>query len=311
MNQLQQGAISQSEGAAMEFETLVLAIRPELHRYCARMTGSVIDGEDVVQETLVKAFAALKLNPPIPNLRAWLFRIAHNASIDYTRDYARRFSDPLDDYPELPSPFSELDARVAAEASLRLFVGLPPAQRAAVILKDVLGYTVEEIAEILGRSVAMVKGVLHRGRASLRMAIEDPARETAGLDGPQSALLKEYVRHFNAREFDRLREMLARDVSLDVVGVAKAKGAVDTGQYFGRYSNIYDWSARVGMVDGRPAVLVFSPKAWRKELGSMPKYFVDVEWEGSKIARIKDFRYVPYIMVDATAQVTVGQGDKW
>lgn len=263
-----------------------------------------------MQETLAKAFVALKLNPPIPNLHAWLFRIAHNASIDYPRDYARRFSNSLDDYHELPSAVSELDARVAAEAGLRLFVGLPPAQRASVILKDVLGYTVEEIAEILGKSMAMVKGVLHRVRAPLRMGIEDPARETAVLDGPQSVLLKEYVRHFNAREFDRLREMLARDVTLGVVGVTTAKGAVDTAQYFGRYSNIYDWSARVGMVDGRPVVLVFPSEARHKEFGPTPKYFVDLEWDGSKIARIKDFRYVPYIMVDATTQVAVEKGDK-
>ncbi|MBB5060162.1 RNA polymerase sigma-70 factor (ECF subfamily) [Granulicella aggregans] len=296
MNQLQQEAAMESDGTATEFEALVLAIRPQLHRYCARMTGSVIDGEDVVQETLTKAFAALKQNVPIPNLRAWLFRIAHNASIDYTRNYARRFSDPLEDYPELSSPTSELDARVAAEAGLRLFVGLPPAQRAAVILKDVLGYTVEEIAEILGKSVAMVKGVLHRGRAALRLAIEDPARETARMDGLQAARLEEYVRHFNAREFDSLRDMLARDVTLDVVGVTKTNGAVDTGQYFGRYSNIYDWSARTGVVDGRPAVMIFSAKAGHPELEPVPRYFVVVEWEKSKIARIKDFRYVPYIM---------------
>jgi RNA polymerase sigma-70 factor, ECF subfamily len=286
----------ESEDTATEFETLILAIRPELHRYCARMTGSVIDGEDVVQETLTKAFAALKQNVLIPNLRAWLFRIAHNASVDYTRDYARSFSDPLEDYPELSSPVLELDAHMAAEAGLRFFVGLPPAQRAAVILKDILGYTVEEIAEVLGKSVAMVKGVLHRGRAALRLAIEDPAREKAQLDGLQAARLEEYVRHFNAREFDRLREMLARDVTLDVVGVTKAKGAIDTGQYFGRYSNIYDWSAKPGLVEGRPALLIFSAEAGHPELESVPKYFVVVEWEASKIARIKDFRYVPYIM---------------
>jgi RNA polymerase sigma-70 factor, ECF subfamily len=301
MSQLQQGTVTENEDTAREFEALVQAIRPELHRYCARMTGSVIDGEDVVQETLAKAFSALRHDAAIPNLRAWLFRVAHNEAVDYTRDYARRFAEPLEDYPELSSPVSELDARVAAEVSLRLFVALPPAQRAAVILKDVLGYTVEEIAEILGKSVAMVKGVLHRGRAALRVAIEDPARETARLDRPQTALLEEYVQHFSAREFDRLREMLARDAIVDVVGVTKAKGTVDTRCYFGRYANLYDWSPRPGLVDGRPAVLVFSaeagyPEAGHPEFESVPKYFVLVEWEGSKIARIRDFRHVPYIM---------------
>src|SRR5690349_20808880 len=91
MSGIQAEAAGESRGSRAEFERLIGEIRPELHRYCARMTGSVIDGEDVVQETLTKAFTALSESPSVPNLRAWLFRIAHNKAVDYTRDYARRF----------------------------------------------------------------------------------------------------------------------------------------------------------------------------------------------------------------------------
>jgi RNA polymerase sigma-70 factor (ECF subfamily) len=76
------------EGAA-ELAALAVALRPKLHRYCARMTGSRIDGEDVVQDALLKAFAALAKVGSTSNPEAWLFRIAHNASLDFLRRRAR------------------------------------------------------------------------------------------------------------------------------------------------------------------------------------------------------------------------------
>src|SRR5690242_10144654 len=71
-----------SAQAPAEFEALIQDIRPELHRYCARMIGSVVDAEDLVQEALAKAYAALP-STSVANMRAWLFRIAHNKAIDY------------------------------------------------------------------------------------------------------------------------------------------------------------------------------------------------------------------------------------
>ncbi len=71
--------------ARAEFDELVSEIRPELHRYCARMTGSVIDGEDVVQDALAKAYNALATTSQVSNMRGWLFRIAHNKAIDHLR----------------------------------------------------------------------------------------------------------------------------------------------------------------------------------------------------------------------------------
>src|SRR5215468_10641521 len=76
--------------ARRRFMDLVAEVRPELHRYCARMTGSVFDGEDVVQETLAKAYYALAEMDSPPPLRPWLFRIAHNTAMDFLRRYERR-----------------------------------------------------------------------------------------------------------------------------------------------------------------------------------------------------------------------------
>src|SRR6266566_7091164 len=78
------------------FATLVAEIRPELHRYCARMTGSIADGEDVVQDTLARAYYALSELEELPPLRPWLFRIAHNRAIDFRRRYDQRMQRPLD-----------------------------------------------------------------------------------------------------------------------------------------------------------------------------------------------------------------------
>ena len=78
------------------FLALVSELRPELHRYCARMTGSIIDGEDIVQDTLARAYFALPELEELPPLRAWLFRIAHNRAVDFLRSYERRMSEPLD-----------------------------------------------------------------------------------------------------------------------------------------------------------------------------------------------------------------------
>src|ERR1700709_2557222 len=71
--------------AAVDFERLLVAMRPKLHRYCARMVGSVIDGEDVVQDALIKAVEAFASAEPIGNPEGWLFRIAHNTALDFLR----------------------------------------------------------------------------------------------------------------------------------------------------------------------------------------------------------------------------------
>jgi len=78
--------------AREEFLGLVNDVRPELHRYCARLTGSVIEGEDIVQDTLAKAFYAMSMAADIPPLRPWLFRIAHNAALDFLIAHSRSFA---------------------------------------------------------------------------------------------------------------------------------------------------------------------------------------------------------------------------
>src|SRR5688572_10609661 len=137
--------------ARENFLAMVDHIRPELHRYCARLTGSVIEGEDIVQEALAKAFYALSLRPDVPPLRPWLFRIAHNTAIDFLKSHGNKFTEVRADVVEVADLRSADEAPDPAtvRAALARFLVLPVSQRCAVVLKDVLGDSLEEIAETM------------------------------------------------------------------------------------------------------------------------------------------------------------------
>src|SRR5580658_1139439 len=79
--------------AREQFLAMVAGVRPELHRYCARLTGSVIEGEDIVQDTLARAIYALSLQAEVPPLRLWLFKIAHSAALDFLKSHAPKYTD--------------------------------------------------------------------------------------------------------------------------------------------------------------------------------------------------------------------------
>jgi RNA polymerase sigma factor (sigma-70 family) len=162
------------------FLASVATVRPDLHRYCARMTGSISDGEDVVQETLARAYYALSEVEEMPVLRPWLFQIAHRRALDHLRRYERRMGQPLDD--EIVRTTANgaegaedaLAREQALHVALAHFLELPATQRSCVILKDVLGHSADEIAELLNLTAAAVRSALHRGRESLRARGQAP-----------------------------------------------------------------------------------------------------------------------------------------
>src|SRR5262249_2531243 len=127
-------------------DQLLGELRPKVHRYCARMTGSVIDGEDVVQEAMLKAIEAFADAGSISNPESWLIRIAHNAAVDFLRRRTRQEVVRSDEDPDMIiDPSATLNDRQIVAASLRTFMRLPVAQRSTVILMDVLGYSLDEI----------------------------------------------------------------------------------------------------------------------------------------------------------------------
>src|ERR1700733_12801842 len=195
-----------------DFMELVGEIRPELHRYCARMTGSIFDGEDVVQETLAKAYYALGQMVRPPNLKPWLFRIAHNTAMDVIKRYDRQRVEPVADVPDRAQPEeSDVDPALV-EAALTVFAALPPAQRSAAILKDVLGQSLEETAHTMGATVGAVKASLSRARANIaRTPRARFAERPQPVVGETLATLRRYADLFNAHDWDRLRALLAAE----------------------------------------------------------------------------------------------------
>ena len=278
-----------------EFERLLAELRPRLHRYCARMTGSVIDGEDVLQETLVKAIEAFPHTGPLANVEGWLFRIAHNAALDFLRRRARRegVQDGDEALETIADPDSEIERRQAAAASLRTLMRLPVAQRSSVILMDVLGHSLEEISEVLESTVPAVKANLHRGRQRLvELAAEPDDRPPPVLAEADRQRLAAYVARFNARDFDALRAQLADDVKVEVVNRTRLSGRGEVGRYFGNYSQTDDWHLVPGLVEGRPAVVVLDPA----QPAGLPLYFMLIDWQDGRLLNVRDFRYARYVV---------------
>jgi RNA polymerase sigma-70 factor (ECF subfamily) len=258
------------------------------------MTGSVIDGEDVVQDALLKAIEAWPRTGPVANPEGWLFRIAHNAALDFLRRRARHAATHSDEEVEMiAAPANPLNDREIAAASLRTFMRLPVAQRGTVILRDVLGYSVEEVCDAMEGTVPAVKAALQRGRIRLRELAQEPDdRPPPVLAEPERARLVRYVERFNAHDFDAIRAMLADDVRLDLVNRAERKGRREVGEYFHRYALARDWLLAPGFVDRRPAILVFDPN----DRAARPWSFVLLQWIDDSVLNIRDFRFARYAL---------------
>lgn len=273
--------------AREQFLALVAPVRPELHRYCARLTGSVIEGEDIVQEALARAFYALSMSPEVPPLRPWLFRIAHNAALDFLKSHAHARTEPRADM-EAVVGFDERPDPAIVRAALARFLALPVTQRSAVILKDVLGHSLEETAETMGTTVLAVKSALVRGRARLLEATE----VEVATDLASRAQLDRYASLFNARDWDGLRSLVADDCRLDLVSKSQRRGK-EVRMYFGRYEK-EDVSLRVVRLEGQLALAAHVAGA------AGPSYFILLDWgEGGRVRSIRDFRYVPYVASEA------------
>ena len=280
-------------------ELLALAgeLRPDLHRYCARLMGSVIDGEDVVQDTLIRAFVALQDMEEAPPLRPWLFRIAHNRALDLLRSREVRMAEPIDAASEVadsiqPDPLEMLMREEAVKTAVSRFAELPALQRSVVILKDVLDESLIEIAALLDLTVDAVKGHLARGRAHLQ---EINAHAHPVLDArPASAAVARYAALFNQRDWDGLRALLADDVKLHQSSHPLRVGRADVGLFFTLYAKIDGVSLVPAWLEGREVIAVF-------ERGGDPKpsYIMRLEWRDGRISFIHDYRYVRYVTADA------------
>jgi RNA polymerase sigma-70 factor (ECF subfamily) len=278
---------------AAGLERLLAELRPKLHRYCARMVGSAIDGEDVVQDALLKAVQSFAAAGPIGNPEGWLFRIAHNTALDFLRRRSRQEGIRSGEEVEMiADPADTVESRQVAAASLRTFMRLPVAQRSSVILMDVLGCSLQEVCAVMDFSLPAAKAALHRGRTRLgELAGEPDDAPSAMLSQADRTRLGAYVDRFNARDFDAIRNMIAEDVRLDLVNKTRLNGKAEVSRYFGNYSKARDWHLAPGLVEGRPAILVFDPD----RPSARPAYFMLLQWSADKVAAIRDFRHASYV----------------
>jgi RNA polymerase sigma factor (sigma-70 family) len=293
-----------SSNAERRAELLALAgeLRPELHRYCARLMGSVIEGEDVVQDTLAKAFVALDGLAGTPPLRAWLFRIAHNRALDVLRGKAIRAAEPIEAAHNVvdqanPDPVEELMRQEAVSTAVSRFAELPILQRSVIILKDILDEPLAEIALLLDLTVDSVKAHLARGRARLR-EINAEASQLPEVKVPSAAVAR-YAALFNQRDWDGLRAMLADDVRLNQSTHPVRVGSADVGMFFSIYAKIDSIWLAPAWLEGREVIAVFESR-----LATKPSYFMWLEWRGNEITFIRDYKYVRYVMADAELTIS-------
>jgi RNA polymerase sigma-70 factor, ECF subfamily len=279
----------------LAFLQTITNLRPRLHRYCSRMTGSVLDGEDVVQEALFQAYRRLDRFDDSQPLAPWLFKIAHNRCIDFLRRRGvRRKAEAeaaMPDFvPAIDPPGPALNRAVE-----HLVLTLPPKERACVLLKDVFEHSLEEIADLVGSTVGAVKAALNRGRAKLSARPERSA-PPAPRDADAARILHLYVERFNRRDWDGLSELIAADARLEVAD--RFAGRLDESPYFGNYeSRTVPWRLAAGEVDGELAVIVLGREtnAW------VPRAAVRLELAECRIQRILDYGHCPWILPAATS----------
>jgi len=285
------------EARYLAFLETITQLRPRLHRYCARMTGSVMDGEDVVQDALFEAYRKLDQYDDSRPLAPWLFRIAHNRCIDFLRRRGVRVeAETAAMSPEYVMPANPPVLGVG-RAVEQLVMNLPPKERACVLLKDVFDYTLEEIAELVSSTVGGVKAALNRGRSKLA-ASPEPERSHREMNPELSRLLHLYVDRFNKRDWEGLRELVSADAQLRVAD--RFAGPIDESPYFGNYERQrVPWRLAVAEVDGELAVTVLRQHRdeWK------PDSVVRLEVIDQQIARILDFAHCPWVLPAATSVV--------
>jgi RNA polymerase sigma-70 factor (ECF subfamily) len=298
-------------------------LRPDLYRYCRHLTASPWDAEDLTQDTLARAFVTLaQLGQSPANPRAWLFRVASNLWIDWTR--RRRREQPL--RLESREPGAESDPRSAREAAGTLLGQLAPKERAAVVLKDVFGCSLEEVAETLATTVGAVKAALHRARGKL---IEPP---DAAPSAPPPAVLDAFCAAFNAGDLERLTALLLDTAQVEVVGATvrygqeEARRTVLRGMLFGvgrmvslaaeapdsRYAGVLQTPPRVQAYAHRGDWVLLHWYAHRE--GERVRAVSRIAVDGDGIAHLWNYFYSPELIAEVCSELGVASrtnGYRW
>jgi RNA polymerase sigma-70 factor, ECF subfamily len=299
---LPQTLLNAAGAARHELLAALEPLRPELYRYCRRLTGNVWDAEDLVQESLARAFSrAAQSHQPVRRPMAWLTRIATNAYLDSLRRPAPLPLDVPDRAAaQAPDPAEVRDALAEVTALL------PPQERAAVVLKEVFDLPLKEIAAMLSTSEGAVKAALHRGRGRLN----DPGRDAARSrrDAPDRAVLDALAEAFSAYDLDRMTELFLTGALSEVLGMVHEDGrdriAAGSLHHTLYVESDVRWRAEIRELDDEPLVLMWATPTD----GSGTEALEDVlrvESADGRISRLRWYYFCPETLSDVGERLGV------
>jgi RNA polymerase sigma-70 factor (ECF subfamily) len=249
-------------GDERAFRELIEPYRRGLLVHAYRMLGSLDDAEDVTQEALLRVWKALERFEPRASLMTWVFRITTNACLDEIERRPRR-PEPVEPFPDelrgeadalIYEPAARYALREGMELALLAAIQLLPGrQRAVLILRDVLGWTGPEVAELLETTVASVNSALQRARATVDATL--PGRAYAPVDPAERDLVDRYVAAWGNGDFAGLVELLREDAEIRMPPLPTIVGAEAIARF---YLTTAARARRVGLsrANGRPALVV-------------------------------------------------------
>ena len=284
-------------GDEAAFERLVGPHRRELLAHCYRMLGSLHDAEDALQDALLRAWRGLSGFDGRSSLRNWLYRIATNASLDVIGRRAKAPVLPADQGPAAiggwdgdaapetesvlwlePLPEDAYERRESVElAFVAALQHLSPNERAALILREVLGFTAREVAEAMATSEASVKSALQRARATMNERVPDRSQQAtlrALGDDRIQAIVRSYADAFERGDVDGILSLLAEDATWSMPPYPQWFAGLDSVAEFLRTGPAVDrWRHLPTGANGQPAVACYR---WNADRGVFAGEVVDV-----------------------------------
>jgi RNA polymerase sigma-70 factor (ECF subfamily) len=311
------------QGDEDAFGRIVEGYRGELHAHCYRMLGSVYDAEDALQECLLRAWKALAKFEGRSQLRSWLYTIATNTCLNQIAKRPKRVlpidygpaADPheqpgrpvvenvwIEPYPDellgiedgRAAPEATYEQREAVElAFVAALQHLPPNQRAALILREVMGFSAKEVAEQLDTSVPSINSALQRARAAIEERVpEQSQQETLRSLGDEELreIVDRYVDAWESNDVETFVSMLAEDANFTMPPLAtwyRTREGIGIWAAGSSMSGDWNWKAVVTRANGQPALAFY---AWdENEKAYMPFALNVITFRGREILEVDAF----------------------